>query len=746
MADEQQLNDLATTVEEAVAFPLLTYDTSRARRTGSTTSASGSVSATAQQTVRDALGWRYRNDDPRGFIAALTKACSLREVEGHVEWQWNTQPFMMQAELGELSGALKSVYKQAQNAVEQALPLLESLSALRPDVDTGNAEALRTLVRSELHALVGELGQPAGPRVQRVELFFAQLLGREHEDDAEQVDGYLGRLRDRLGIERRRVNTVEDEQNFTNYLILVDYIVGLRKSFQAKARYFLRGSASEPFLGTQLVLLSQALEVIHEQVQETYDGMDSVFFGAAERQTTVLKLEGQAPITVSELLDWIDTFSAVEGRRLIEDGGKDGIVSFRQNAFVLSQLVGAAARRSATPSSNPTRAFHSKRVAIMLEGLAGQINAAHDLASQVSRRPVNPVENEGKEENVKLDVRTPLAEPVTIVTDTYVVECLPPHRANGHGIEYALDERGRTNQVERNKKYWFVIRGQGLPGALFKLDSDIDVYDKTFHGTTHAVLQIQVKYDAPEGPRVLRYVGHDRHRRQWVNALEVIATRPGSRAIDAKLSKPLCIAAGAEGDLELTGSDVEELIYELDDAVKLVSQKPLDDGKAVVLHVAVRPGATPGWHPLRLIMLEVGELEIDRAVEVKTAENGHRVSSEEADEAGASVQPTAAAVTPAVLAVAARLRLSAHEAAPLALASRPLSALKNQGLELPPALCPLLDKVWLFDDTSQWQGVAADQQAQLYRFQLPKDQKAPLSVLALEKNGKIHYALEIARS
>ena len=48
-----------------------------------------------------------------------------------------------------------------------------------------------------------------------------------------------------------------------------------------------------PFLGTRLVLLSRQLEVISETVTETYLPLDSVFFGAAERQTVLRQLASQ---------------------------------------------------------------------------------------------------------------------------------------------------------------------------------------------------------------------------------------------------------------------------------------------------------------------------------------------------------------------------------------------------------------------------------------------------------------------
>jgi hypothetical protein len=608
---KEQLKELSNRVEEAVAFPLLTYDTSRPRGkpNGGSTASTTSI---AQQTVRNVLGWRYRDDDARGFTAALGKAFTLTQVEGHTEAIWNPQSFTLQADLGAVTGAAASILKQAKNAVEQALPLLDGLTALRPDIDVGNAEAIRSLVRSELNTLVDELGQTAGPRVQRTQLFFVQLLGQRETVDPEQVEGYLGQLRDRFGLERRRVNTVNDELNFTNYLILVDYVIGLRRSFQNKAQYFVRGSDTEPFLGTQLVLLSQSLEVILEQVQETYDGMDSVFFGAAERQTTVLALDGQPPITVSELLSWVETFSAIEGRRLIEEGGKDGVVSFRQSANVLAELVKGAATHSAKSANNPTRAFHSKRVAVMLDGLAAQIHAAHGLASQISRRPITPEEREGDEENVPLDVRAPVPTPNTTMTGTWVVED-PRRRGNAsrrlmqQELNHALDERGHGNEVERGKDYLLVVRGHGLRNVQLQLldrfGHEVGVETGTVHYVSEqrAILEISVDPGAALGSRALRYAGIRQAWRAKTNALCVIAAREdGVEApIEITLERAATVHGGRLGVIELCGEAPDDLQYEVDLPILIERREPRDEQR-LLLFVRAEQGAAVGSYPLRV--------------------------------------------------------------------------------------------------------------------------------------------------
>ena len=99
-------------------------------------------------------------------------------------------------------------------------------------------------------------------------------------------------------MERPYINTVEDEQNYTNYLIINDYVIGLKASWNSVRKYFDHTGAAEPFLGTQLVLVSQGLTAAAEAVQQVTFAMDSVFLGPAERQTIRLLFKDGGTVTV----------------------------------------------------------------------------------------------------------------------------------------------------------------------------------------------------------------------------------------------------------------------------------------------------------------------------------------------------------------------------------------------------------------------------------------------------------------
>jgi hypothetical protein len=371
MADisQTEFNKLRNVVEEAVTYPLLTkgvngYAGSRnGHMPGGNGGYDGSpLTHTAQGAIRDLLGWRYRADDPKGFLAALNKAVDLKQVEGHLESSWKARPYTVQADLGEVTGAQASIHERARVAFEHAMPLLDTLKPLRPDADDESTESARSIVRSAWTELVGELGCVGGPRIFRVNEYFTRLLGVSGDDfdidffqtdefaalvgHPENVGGALGELRVRFGLQRELVLVVDEERTFTNFLILVDYTTSLFQTWVAQKSFVERNDQPDKFLGTQLVRLSQMLNVIVESVHEAYDAMDSVFFGPQERAVTEIEFDGDPRMTVAELLSWVEHFAGVEGPQLIEDSGKDGVDAVRNTLERLRDLVGGAIDQS----------------------------------------------------------------------------------------------------------------------------------------------------------------------------------------------------------------------------------------------------------------------------------------------------------------------------------------------------------------------------------------------------------------
>lgn len=307
----------------------------------------------ARSTIGAVLGWRLNPADPAGFVAALNRAFRLVEDDqGNTIARWVPPTYSVQSlevGLGAVTGAQASLLAQARVGVEQVRPLIEGLTALDPDSDAEDVEAIRGLILSELEQLVNQLGTEGGPVPQRVDSSFELLLGNGITNagpngdqirpyDAETGGGQLGLLRDRLGLASGRVNTIDEEERLTNFLIIISNIDTLRVTWLTQRKNF-RGADAGAFLGTQLVLLTRALLVVAESVQEVYFALDSVFMGPGERQVTLLPTTPQK-ITISELLSWVEEVASKKGLDVIRASGKDGIIhAFAPVVAELRRLV-----------------------------------------------------------------------------------------------------------------------------------------------------------------------------------------------------------------------------------------------------------------------------------------------------------------------------------------------------------------------------------------------------------------------
>lgn len=387
----------ARQIDDLLAFPLLTQEvgTAGAARPG-TAPAPGTapLAHIVENTLRNVLGWRPRAGDPQAFLAALRQSFTCQEVDGRSRCRWTPRgsAIGIQAELGAITGAQASLYARARNTVDQVLPLLDGLRPLRTEPDAEDIRSIRGIVRAELNEMLEEIGITGGPRVSRVDEIFLLLLGPHPEDDPERVGGQLRLLRERFGLTRSRVNTVDEERMLTDFLLLVDYVGALERAWRTQRASFFR-NGQDGFLGTRLILLSRELSVLAESVHELYEALESVFIGSAERETVVLELgDGQPPMTIAELFGWVERFAAVEGPRLLQEGGRDGATAFCSTLGRLEDLVAETETIARRPSSNPIRGFHTQRVAFAVTAILAVIRRASQLAATVGWIALDEVE------------------------------------------------------------------------------------------------------------------------------------------------------------------------------------------------------------------------------------------------------------------------------------------------------------------------------------------------------------------
>jgi uncharacterized glyoxalase superfamily protein PhnB len=178
-----------------------------------------------------------KNISPEAWGATLAGAAL-----GHSEWVWTPRSYSVQPDTGAVTGAQASLYTRAKVTLEQSLTLLEGLYPLGPHVGAEDLANVRTVVHAELTSLLGGLEGAALPRFSRVDELFALLLGSEasprHPNDLPAASS-LGLLRRVFGLNRGNINTVNDEQNLTNFLILADYVISLQQSWNRDRGLFL---------------------------------------------------------------------------------------------------------------------------------------------------------------------------------------------------------------------------------------------------------------------------------------------------------------------------------------------------------------------------------------------------------------------------------------------------------------------------------------------------------------------------
>jgi hypothetical protein len=385
--------DLSSAVIDIGAYPVLTEEIGSI---GSSTAASpfGLPSAPSgrivQSALRDVLGWRPNAADPKAFVAALTQSFACKDVQGHAECTWVPRTYSVQADLGAVTGAQASIFARAKAALDQSRPLIDGLKPLRSSFDEEDGHAVREIVRFNWAELVNELGREGGPRVQRVDEQFIALLGAAPVANGEKAGGQLGRLRKVFGLRRQNVNTIEEEENLTNFLIVVDLINSLRSSWQEQRPFFSRDD-DDVFFGTQTVLLSRSLAVIAESVEEIRFAMNSVFVGPAERQTIELEFNfpGRAKesMLVGDLLEWVHRFASEESPHLIRESGKEGVKSLVSTLNRLGELVRASLidpdKKGQQGSTNLPSGYRTARVQRAVEELAGHLEEAHELADEI---------------------------------------------------------------------------------------------------------------------------------------------------------------------------------------------------------------------------------------------------------------------------------------------------------------------------------------------------------------------------
>jgi hypothetical protein len=399
-------------VEDAVSYPVLTEEIGYRSSPvgiptgGGASGGGGGLGQVAAKAVSEVLGWKPNTTDPKGFVGALTQAFTLTDIEGHTESTWNPRTYAVQTDLGGgITGAQASLYMRAKNALDSALPLLNGLYPLDPEADPEYVKALREMARSQMTEIVKELGTVGLPSILRIDTYFEILLGQNPahlnstavQFDPDKIQGTLGEVRETYGIKfvgNRFNNSVEDEQDITNFRVISDYMTSLMQSWIANRQFFFVRPKQQAFFGTQLVLISRQFTTIAETVNEVRFALDSVFIGPNERQTLLLKFtDGRlAPMFLEDVLCEIEKFAGDEGPRLLRDGGK---ISVTNNILPVVRSLHHLVNQAHAPLNidKLPDGFNTARVRHSLDDLQDQLRELILLIEQV-KQEVPPAENQ----------------------------------------------------------------------------------------------------------------------------------------------------------------------------------------------------------------------------------------------------------------------------------------------------------------------------------------------------------------
>jgi hypothetical protein len=410
-------------VEDAISYPILTEEvgyppavTSRPGPAGGGLGSGGGGAAQglgqiATRAIGEALGWKPNTTDPKGFVGALAQSFTLTEVEGHVESKWNPRSYTVQTDLaGVISGAQASLYARAKVALDNCLPLLDSLYPLDPTADPEFVKALREMAKSQIAEIVKQFGV-VPPSILRVNTYFKILMGVEHlrfdneprvESDPDKIRGTLGSLRDTYGIyflrhdrDNQFSNSVQDEQDITNFRMISDYMTSLLQSWLVNGKYFLLSTTRLPaFLGTQLVLISRQLGVIAETVNELRFALDSVFIGPNERQTLLIEFRDRYELPamyLEDVLTEIESSVTDELPRLIQDGGR---IAITNNLLPVLQTLMNMVQGAKDPQNLDALpdGFSTARVRHALDDLSDQLTQLFTQGQQVGMQIPEPLE------------------------------------------------------------------------------------------------------------------------------------------------------------------------------------------------------------------------------------------------------------------------------------------------------------------------------------------------------------------
>jgi len=316
--------------------------------------------------------------------------------------------------VGQLSVRQAALYHETSIIAADAVKILTGLEPFMPEADKEEVESLRSLIRSEIDAVVDEVARVDEPRVTRVDAYLNAL-------DLNLIEfGQRGLFDDPT-----LATIIGDETQTTGFELLKNYIIILRniwnvfKNQQAQTQ----AQTLPPSLSEQVERANIVLPVLAQGNVDFEAALDSVAFTESEQRSRaarfpalngnvivlpprvvvgnvnlppnnvplfnlILNLGRQLPdITVRDLADWIDRFASIEAPTILADSGQFGLDFVLDEAdtiyWTIVPIIGILELLDSINSTNRStlrQILSNERVRWALDNLLDQLKALADLA------------------------------------------------------------------------------------------------------------------------------------------------------------------------------------------------------------------------------------------------------------------------------------------------------------------------------------------------------------------------------
>jgi hypothetical protein len=256
-----------------------------------------------EKSLRETLQWVSQPGDISKRFANLARGFDARRLEAVSPSIWTAARLNQPA----APASPRGNFAEMRAALARARAVFETCEPFGGHVAGPELSILRKDVVQAIRSLEAELGQPSEVHEDRVLPLVAALFGEPAPSaPAHLARGRVFRLAESLGARAEVLVRGETPPSLRQFLRAVDEVYRVRELLSLAMSADREAEPDRP---------AAELRAVYRSVQEAALRMDAEGFGPAERMTARLRLPGTSPMTVAEVLAWIEQFSIEEGLR-----------------------------------------------------------------------------------------------------------------------------------------------------------------------------------------------------------------------------------------------------------------------------------------------------------------------------------------------------------------------------------------------------------------------------------------------